>query len=400
MLFDIRREIIEISPRIREIRRNIHAHPELGFQEFRTAQLVEDFLKEAGLRVRRCAGTGVIGVLEGGRPGKTVMLRAELDALPIQEENGLSFRSRNPGVMHACGHDCNTAVQLGAARILADHRAELAGSVVFLFQPNEEDCGAPQMIEDGALSDPRPDAIFSPHVWSLIPTGRIGVVPGPQCASSYYFKVTIHGEDCAGYAPWQGVNPIDCARHVLNAVDTMQAMECNVLEEPTLITVGMIHGGSYMINIPSTLEIQGSIRCLHSGEARVHARFRELVETVCRACRCTCDIEITCGNHLLSNDPSLHDAVCASARETLGTDCVVTEGVREMGGDDLAEFFRAGVPGCYYLVGMGNPDKGSTAPHHSRSFLADEDAMDIAVELQIRNVLRFLERRQAEKGEP
>jgi len=390
MKINVKDEIAAISEEILAIRRDIHAHPELGFQEFRTAQLVEDQLNGLGLRVRRCAGTGVIGVLEGAKIGKTVMLRAELDALPITEENDLPFCSQNPGVMHACGHDCNTAVQLGVAKILAAHREELPGTVVFLFQPNEEDCGAPQMIEDGALLDPRPDAIFSSHVWSPIPTGKIGVVPGPQCASSYYFKVTIHGQDTAGYAPWQGVSPIDCARHVMDAIDTMQTLEYNTLDEPTLITVGMIHGGNYMINIPADLEMQGSIRCLHDREKAVHARFREIVEDVCKAYRCTCSVEITCGNNLLSNDEALHNIVCGVSREVLGGDSVVTAGVREMGGDDLAEFFRAGIPGCYYLIGMGNPAKGSVAAHHNKNFRVDEDVLDIAVELQSRAVLRYL----------
>lgn len=390
-MIDIKKDIYAIEEEIIAIRRDIHAHPELGFKEFRTSKIVEEYLKGLGLRVRRCAGTGIIGVLEGDKPGKTVMLRCELDALPVLEENELPFCSQNPGVMHACGHDCNLAAQMQTAKVLATHRDELKGTVVFLFQPCEEDCGAPPMIEDGALEDPRPDAIFGAHVWSLLPIGTVGMVSGPDCASSYYFKITIHGKDTAGYIPEKGVSPINCARHVLDAIDSMQTLEFSTLDEPTLITVGMIHAGDYMINIPSDLEMQGSIRCLHDNMEKVHARFRELVTAVCTAYRCTCDIEIVCGNNMLVNDEALYEIARAAGAETLGAENVISKGIREMGGDDLAEFFREGIPGFYYLVGMGDSAKGTNVPHHNKNFRSNEDAISITAEIQTRAVLRYLD---------
>lgn len=390
-MIDIKKEIYEIEDEIIAIRRDIHAHPELGFKEFRTSKIVEEYLKKLGLRVRHCAGTGIIGVLEGDKPGKTVMLRCELDALPVLEENELPFCSQNPGVMHACGHDCNLAAQLQTAKVLAAHRDELKGTVVFLFQPCEEDCGAPPMIEDGALEDPRPDAIFGAHVWSLLPIGTVGMVPGPDCASSYYFKITIHGKDTAGYIPEKGVSPINCARHVLDAIDSMQTLEFSTLDEPTLITVGMIHAGDYMINIPSELEMQGSIRCLHDNMEKVHNRFRELVTAVCTAYRCTCDVEIVCGNNMLVNDEALYEIARTAGAETLGAENVISKGIREMGGDDLAEFFREGIPGFYYLVGMGDSAKKTNVPHHNKDFRSNEDAIAITAEIQTRAVLRYLE---------
>lgn len=390
MQIDIKKEVSALSEETLSTRRDIHAHPELGFHEFRTGQIVEDRLKALGLRVRRCATTGVIGVLEGGRPGKTVMLRCELDALPITEQNGLPFCSQNPGVMHACGHDCHAAIQLSVAKLLSAHREELPGTVVFLFQPNEEDCGAPQMIADGALTDPRPDAILAMHVSSQFPIGTAEMVAGPDCASSYYFKLTIHGKGAAAYVPDLGVSPIEAARHVLDAIASLQVMEYNTLNEPTLIVVGTIHAGEYLINIPDDLTMEGSIRCLHQRQEEVHQRFRELVESVCRSYRCTCDLDITCGNNMLVNDPALYGIARGVASEVLGEKNILEKGVREMGGDDLAEFFRAGIPGFYYLVGMGNPAKGSTAPHHSRNFLVDEDVLDLGVELQTRMALRYL----------
>ena len=390
MHIDVRGEAKALSQETLSIRRDIHAHPELGFQEFRTAQIVEDRLNALGLRVRRCATTGVIGVLEGGKPGKTVMLRSDMDALPITEENDLPFCSQNPGVMHACGHDCHVAIQLSVAKILAAHRDQLPGTVVFLFQPNEEVAGAPQMIQDGALTDPRPDAIFCMHVWSPIPIGKIGMVSGPDCASSYYFKVTLHGKGTHGCLPEKGISPIEGGRHVLDAICSMQTMEYSTLDEPTLITVGSIHSGDYMNNIPDTLTMEGSIRCLHDREKEVHERFCQIVKAVAAAYRCGCDVELTCGNNMLVNDPELTNIAHEVAAEIIGANNITDEGVREMGGDDLAEFFREGIPGCYYLVGMGNPAKGSTASHHSRDFRVDEDVLDIGVELQTRVVLRYL----------
>ena len=191
---DFREEIQSLHEELITLRRDFHRHPELGFQEHRTAGIVENYLTQLGLVVRRCAGTGVIGVLTGGRPGKTVLLRCDMDALPVTEQTGLPYQSENPGVAHACGHDGHTAMLLIAAKILSRHRQQLPGKVVFLFQPNEEEAGAEEMIRQGALDNPRPDAVCGLHLWSPLPTGTIGVVAGPIMASSYYFKVTIHGK--------------------------------------------------------------------------------------------------------------------------------------------------------------------------------------------------------------
>ena len=255
MNIDYKKEITALHDDTIALRRDIHQHPELGFQEVRTSALVEQQLQEAGIPTRRIAGTGIVGVLKGGKPGRTVMLRCELDALPITEDNGLPFCSVNPGVMHACGHDCHATVSLQIAKILAKHRDELPGTVVFMFQPDEEGAGAMPMIDGGALKDPRPDAILGLHVWSQYPIGKVALAPGATNASSYYFKLTIHGKDTSGYEPEKGASPIICAAHVLQAIDSMQAYEYNTVNEPTLITVGMIHAGNYMINIPDSCEI-------------------------------------------------------------------------------------------------------------------------------------------------
>ena len=226
---EIKEEVRQATEELVALRRDFHSHPELGFREERTAGIVERYLKDLGLRVRRCAGTGVIGVLEGALPGRTLLLRSDMDALPVQEQTGLSFASQTPGVMHACGHDGHTAVLLLAAKLLSRRRDQLAGKLVFLFQPNEEVAGAEEMIQQGALEDPRPDAVCGMHLWTPLPTGVVGITPGPLMASSYYFKVTIHGVGGHGGAPHTAINPIDAAGHVLEAIKTFHTLEVDAL---------------------------------------------------------------------------------------------------------------------------------------------------------------------------
>ena len=292
---DFREEIQSLHEELITLRRDFHRHPELGFQEHRTAGIVENYLTQLGLVVRRCAGTGVIGVLTGGRPGKTVLLRCDMDALPVTEQTGLPYQSENPGVAHACGHDGHTAMLLIAAKILSRHRQQLPGKVVFLFQPNEEEAGAEEMIRQGALDNPRPDAVCGLHLWSPLPTGTIGVVAGPIMASSYYFKVTIHGKGGHGGAPHTAINPIDAAAHVLEAIKTFHTLEQDA-RQPTVISVCKIHSGIKEIVVPDILEMEGSIRCLHKGDEQVRQRFQQLVEGTCQLYRCGCQVEFTCGN--------------------------------------------------------------------------------------------------------
>ncbi len=385
---EIRAEVQQATEEMISLRRDFHQHPELGFQENRTSGIIEQYLKDLGLRVRRCAGTGVIGVLEGARPGRTLRLRSDIDALPVQERTGLPFASQTPGVMHACGHDGHTAIQLLAAKLLARRREQLAGKLIFLFQPNEEEAGAEEMIRQGALEDPRPDAVCGLHLWSPLPTGTIGVVPGPLMASSYYFKVTIHGVGGHGGAPHTAVNPIDAAGHVLEAIKTFHTLEMDACK-PTVISVCTIHSGAKQIVVPETLEMEGSIRCLHSEDEQVRRRFCQLVEGTCALYRCTCEIVFTCGNTLLSNDPEMSHLVAEVAARTVGEEHIQQEGISTMLGEDFAEFTRR-VPGVFYFVGTGNPEKGTQVEHHNPRFMLDEDSLPIALEMQVRMALAYL----------
>ncbi len=389
---DFKKESQGIFEECVAIRRDLHRHPELGFQEFRTAGIVRDYLKAIPLdEVHECAGTGTIGILKGMKPGPVVMLRADIDALPIMEQSGEPFSSENPGVMHACGHDGHTAMLLCAAKILAGHRDEICGTIAFLFQPNEEDAGAQIMIDQGAMEMAHdPAAVFALHVWTSYPLGTVAVCPGPQMASSYYFKLTIHGKGGHGGYPHECISPIVTAAHVIESIEAFRAFENNVFE-PTVVSVGMIHGGEKNIVIPNEIELEGSVRCLHRNHEAVHRRFREIVEQTCRLHRCTCDIEMVCGNSLVYNDPKLEKLVEEAAAQTVGAENVVNQNVAVMGGDDMAEFMNDR-PGVYVFLGMGDPEKGTDCPAHNDHFKLNEDALPIGIELMMRMALTYLER--------
>lgn len=385
---DVKREISKLQDELVSLRRDFHRHPELGLNEVRTSKIVEDYLKNLGLDVRRCTPTGIIGVLKGSRSGRTVMLRCDIDALPVIEETELDFISENDGVMHACGHDGHTAMLLIAAKILAQHKDEIKGTVVFLFQPNEEGAGAEEMVKHGALENPKPDAVFGLHIWSPVEVGKIGIISGPIMASSYYFKITVHGKGGHGGAPHTAINPIVTAGHILNAIDSLHTSELNSLK-PSVISVCKIHAGVKEIIIPDDLTMEGSIRCLHKDDEAVRQRFSELVEGICKAYHCTCDIEYICGNTLLDNDEAMTELVLQTASDVVGPHNVKTKDIAVMLGDDFAEFSRR-IPGAYFFLGTGNSQKGTDVEHHNCHFNIDEDSLPIGVEMHVKTVLNYL----------
>ena len=384
---DIRREVMELEQDMIALRRKFHRHPELGLHEVWTSAQIEAYLTDLGLEVRRCTETGVIGVLKGSQPGKTILLRCDIDALPVTEQTGLPFASENPGVMHACGHDGHMALHLTTARLLANHKDEIKGTVIFLFQTNEEDAGAELMIEAGPLDD-KPDAVCGFHLWSPLPTGTIGLIPGPIMASSWYFKLTIHGLAGHGGAPHTAINPIDAAGHVLTAIKTLHTLECDSTK-PSVISVCKIHSGEKEITVPEVLEMEGSIRCLHDGDAALRERFAELCKAVCATYRCTCDVEFKCGNTLLNNDKEMTRVATRAAEKVVGENNILTDHIAVMLGDDFAEFSNR-VPGVYYFIGTRNEAAGSVYEHHHHHFTIDEDSLAIGVMMQAEIVMDYL----------
>ncbi len=389
----IRKNIASISDEVIAIRRDIHAHPELGFEEHRTADLVEEYLGKLGIETRRLAGTGVIGMIDGGLPGPVLMLRADLDALPVEENNDLPYCSECPGVMHACGHDAHTAMLLGAAKILSGMRKELAGSIKLVFQPNEENAGALKMIEEGVLENPAVDAAVGLHVWTPLESGKIAVCPGAVMGGLEIFKIKVIGSGGHTGFPESAVDPIIAAADIVQSAQRIQTREIS-LKKPTVIMFGTISGGTKANIIPDTVILEGSIRTLYadSDDTDPMQRLKLLAERVSVVHGCSCEIESYRENIPLINDPELARLAVSAAREVTGSDSQVTE-LTCMASEDFSEFSTR-VPGVFIFLGTGNEAKGSNYPHHNPRFNIDEDTLATGVEMFVRFALQFFRSRR------
>lgn len=396
---NIKEEIGSLEEELVALRRDFHMYPELGFQEERTSARIASYLKDLNLDVKeKIAGTGVTAVLDGGRPGPCVMLRADMDALPLQEQNDVPYRSRNDGVMHACGHDAHMAMLLVAARILARHGEDVPGRILFLFQPNEEIAGALKMIEEGALKDPKPDAAFAIHVWAPIESGKIAASAGPVMAALDVFDISIKGRGGHTGAPHMAVDPVLAAADVVTSVQMIQTREIDVLK-PTLIMFGKMNAGTAKNIIPGEAELAGTIRYLYEGgpesPERPVERFRRIVEDVCRKHRCECDLEIDSENITLVNDASMADLVRKTAADVAGPDNLID--YIGTAGEDFSEFARI-IPSCFYFLGAGSEKKGACYPQHHPRFDIDEGILPLGVEMHIRTAMTFLENEARESS--
>ena len=368
-------EAQELFEYTRELRRDFHRHPELGFQEVRTASIVARELTELGLEVSSgIAETGVVALIEGAQPGRVVLLRFDMDALPIKEETGAEYASQNVGVMHACGHDGHTAVGLTIARLLHAHRQDLKGTVKLVFQPAEEGLGgAPRMVAEGVLENPRPDVTLAMHVWNEKPVGWIGVTPGPAMAAAEKFKLLITGKGGHGAAPHLAVDPVLASAHVITALQSIVARNVAPLQT-AVISVTTVHGGEAFNVIPPQVEMQGTIRTFEP-EVRemVLRRFQEVVEATAASLGCQAQIELEALTPAVINDAKAAALVQRLVPDVLPfADLDVSN--RTMGSEDMAYMMRE-VPGCFVFVGSSNPEKGLDAPHHHPRFDIDERAL-------------------------
>ena len=385
-------EVVELTESVIDLRRTFHRWPELGFQEKRTSALVAERLEAMGIEVRTgIAQTGVLGTLRGNGAGKTVLLRADMDGLPIEEATGVPYASKNHGVMHACGHDGHTAILLTVAQILAQRRQQFSGTVKFAFQPAEElpPGGAKGMIDEGVLDDPKVDATFGLHLWNGLPVGKIGVDEGPIMASVDRFDIVIKGVGSHGAYPHTGVDPIVVGSHVVAALQTVVSREVPPLA-PVVVTVGTFHGGTAFNVIPSHVELSGTVRTV---DARIRdelpARLERLVRGVTSGMRAECSFNYTFGYPVTVNDVGRAQFARRVAGAIVGNANVVSAGMT-MGAEDMAYFLDA-IPGCYLRLGSGNPDEGLTHPHHSALFNFDEAALPIGVELLTQLTLAYLQ---------
>jgi amidohydrolase len=367
-------------------RRDFHQYPELAFEERRTAGIVAERMRALGYRVTTGVGkTGVVATREGGGP--CVLLRADMDALPVEEANDVPYRSRHPGRMHACGHDGHVAMGLEVARRLAE--APLPGTVKFAFQPAEEmNNGAAAMVEAGVLAAPRVDAAFGVHLWNYIPVGTIAVMPGPVMAAVDLFDVTVVGRGGHASAPHLTVDPVVVAAQIVVALQGVVSRRRDPLEEG-VISVTQVHAGDAYNVIPPRAVLRGTAR---SFGGRFYDEVPGLVERTVRGIAEALGAGVELRYERLSrpvvNDERMTAVMRAAAEEIVGRD-QVRSGVRTMGGEDFA-FFLEAVPGCFAFVGSGPRDGTPGPPHHSPGFDIDEDALVIGTELLTRTALRYL----------
>jgi len=371
-------------------RRDFHRHPELAFREHRSAGIIAGRLRELGYQVQTgVAQTGVVGLLEGRQPGPVVMLRFDMDALPIAEENETGYVSQNPGVMHACGHDGHMAMGLGVATLMARRRDEMAGTLKLVFQPAEEGAnGAEAMVKEGVLENPRPDVVLVTHVWNETPVGTIDVSPGAVMAAAEKWSCTVRGKGGHGALPHQTVDPIVATAQIVTALQTVVSRNVSPLET-AVVTAGAVHGGDAFNVIPAQVELSGTIRTYDPATREtVLRRVREVIEGVAAACGAEAELEIVFLSPALINDPEVAGVVRVAAEAVVGVENVSSK-VRTMGSEDAA-FFLQEVPGCYFFVGSANTERGLSAPHHNPRFDFDEDALVLGVAALMQATAHYL----------
>ena len=386
----IRPEVLSQQDFLVNTRRDLHRNPELGFEEVRTGALVAENLRNWGVQVQTgVAKTGVVGVIQGAEDGPTVLLRADMDALPIQEETDLDFASQTDGKMHACGHDGHTAILLTTARVLAQRKDRLKGRIKLVFQPAEEGPGgAKPMIDEGVLRDPKVDAAFGLHLWSPLPVGKMSVAAGPVMAAADRFAVKILGKGGHAAAPHETIDPILVAAHVITALHSVVSRNVNPFDS-AVVSVTKINAGTADNIIPAEVDLGGTIRTFHD-ELRTRVRFRvqELVERICAGFGAHGRFQFVEGYPPLVNDPELTALVADVGRSTLGLEEGPLPDQRTMGGEDMAYYLRH-VPGCFFFLGAGNPEPGCNYAHHHPRFNIDERALPLGVEMLLRVVERY-----------
>jgi amidohydrolase len=373
-----------------EWRRDFHRHPELGFQEHRSAGLIADHLHTLGYQVQTgIATTGVVGLLEGKQTGPVVMVRFDMDALPITEENETDYASQNPGLMHACGHDAHMAMGLGVATLMAQQQNKIVGTLKLIFQPAEEGGnGAKVMIEEDVLENPPPDIFLATHVWNEMPTGTIDVTPGAIMAAAEKWYCTVQGKGGHGAAPHQAADPVVATAQIVTALQTIVSRNVNPLET-AVVSVGSVHGGNAFNVIPPQVELNGTVRS-YNPQVRemVLQRMHEIVAGVAAACGVEAKLEIEPLTPAVTNDAQVTKVVRAAAEAVVGLENVTT-GERTMGSEDAA-YFMEKVPGCYFFLGSANASLGLNAPHHNPRFDFDEAVLTTGVTVMMHALAHYL----------
>lgn len=357
-------------------RRHIHAHPELSYQEFETAAYVQNTLQSFGISSTLIANTGVIANIEGKNPDKKcIALRADMDALPIQEENDLPYRSLKEGIMHACGHDVHTTCLLGAARILQESRSEWEGTVKLIFQPGEEKNpgGASLLIKEGVLKDPTPQAIIALHVSTTLPTGTFSFRAGKVMASADEIYITINGKGGHAASPHLAIDPILISAHLITSLQQLISRH-NDPFNPTVLSITSIQGGNTTNVIPDQVKLMGTFRAMNeTWRTKAHALIRQVTEQVVSSMGGEALLHIDIGYPCVHNDESLHRKVVPLAEQLIGQENISETEVR-MGAEDFG-FYAQQIPGCFFRLGILNSSLGNTHGVHTSRFMVDEAAL-------------------------
>ena len=383
-----------IKPKLVEWRRHIHQNPELGNREFKTQEYIAAHLSKLGIEVTKLAKTGVMGVLRGGKPGPVIALRADIDALPVKERVDVPYKSTVTAdymgtpvnVMHACGHDTHTSILMGTAEVLASMKKDIAGTIKFFFQPAEEgppaneEGGAPLMIKEGVMDNPKVDAVFGLHIASGLEIGQIKYVSGSMMASSDWFTIKVKGKQTHGSTPWTGIDPIVVGTQIINNLQTIVSRQEDLTVAPVVITVGKFHSGVRANIIPEEAELEGTIRTLDSKMQKdVHVKIKQVAQKVAEAWGAQVEVNIDTKTLVTYNDPALVAASIASLEKAAGKDNV-SQGRWTTGAEDFS-FFGERAPSFFFNLG-GMPkgiDPSKAAPHHTPDFYIDDSMLDVGV---------------------
>lgn len=397
-------------------RRDIHQHPELGNRETRTAELVANHLRALGMEVKTgIATTGVVGILKGGKPGPVVLLRADMDALPVTERNSLPFASKvkttyngqEVGVMHACGHDTHVAILMGVAELLSSMKQDLKGTVKFVFQPAEEGVpigevgGAEQMVKEGVMENPKVDVAFGLHIDSQTEIGKITYKPGGALASVNDLRIVVKGRQAHGAAPWSSVDPIVVSAQIINNLQTIVSRNLNVTENAAVVTIGSIHGGVRSNIIPEQVEMKGTIRTLSpEDEKMVIERVKKIATSTAEGMGATVEVNVPYESHypVTYNDPALTEKMLPTLRRTAGAEKVVLVPA-ETGAEDFS-FYQEKAPGLFIFLG-GMPkgsDPKKVASHHTPDFFIDDSGLGLGVKALTNLTLDYMQMSTAPSG--
>lgn len=378
----------EVEQKVIEWRRHFHQYPELSNRETKTGAYIAEYMKSLGLEVQHpVAKTGVVAILKTGKPGPVIALRADIDALPVTERNSLPFASKEKavfngqetGVMHACGHDSHTAILMGVATILTKNKADLKGTIKFVFQPAEEGApageegGAALMVKEGVLENPKVDAIFGMHISSMTPLGMVTYRPGGLLAASDTWSITVKGRQAHGSAPWMGVDPIVVAAQIINGLQTIISRQSELTKEAAVITVGRLQSGIRENIIPEEAFMAGTIRTLDAGmQDKIHEKIRLTATKIAESAGATAEVTIRRGYPITYNDPALTEKMAVSLERAAGKDKAIRISA-STGAEDFS-FFQQKVPGLFFFVGAlpAGQDPATAPSHHTPDLMIDE----------------------------